>query len=123
MYVTNRLRPDDKTITPDAIPQALFIPAREMLTGYPHYQSLSQEFELPYDSTYDNLVTKLGLPYKKQLTREYGEIVEAIEAAIDGKIFLRDEKFYYHWEPSCNSCATAACAAGWCCCGMSRRPT
>jgi len=96
MYVTNRLRPDDKTITPDAIPQALFIPAREMLTVYPHYQSLSQEFELPYDSTYDNLVTKLGLPYKKQLTREYGEIVEAIEAAIDGKIFLRDEKFYYH---------------------------
>ena len=96
MHVTNRLRPDDNTITPDAIPQALFIPAREMLTVYPHYQSLAKEFILPYDATFDNLITKLGIPYKRQLPKEYEAIVAAIEKAIDGKIFLRDEKFYYH---------------------------
>ena len=95
MRATNRLRPKDN-FNPKAVPKALFVPAREVLSMYPHYQSLATEYDLPYDATFDHLIAKLGLPYKKKLSKDYQNIAAAIETAIDGKIFLRDEKFYYH---------------------------
>ena len=77
------------------IPSALFIPVHELLTIYPNYQSLSKMYHLPYDATVDHAIAKLGLPYKKETPKEYDEIVKMLEKAIDGKIFLKNEKFYF----------------------------
>ena len=74
---------------------ALYLPVHELLTIYPNYQSLSKMYQLPYDSTVDDAIAKLGLPYKKETPKEYDEIVKVLEEAIDGKIFLKNEKFYF----------------------------
>lgn len=78
------------------IPEALFLPTRELLSIYPNYQSLSKKYHLPYDQTYDDTIAVLGLPYQKERIAEYEKIVSELENAIDGKIFLKNEKFYYH---------------------------
>ncbi len=85
-------------IHPGDIPSALFIPVHELLTIYPNYQSLSKMYHLPYDATVDHAIAKLGLPYKKETPKEYDEIVKVLENAIDGKIFLKNEKFYFSHE-------------------------
>lgn len=78
------------------LPEALFLPTRELLTIFPHYLSLLRMYKLPYDSTYDDCITKLGLPPSNQYAEEFSSIVKDLEEAIDGTIFLRDDKFYYH---------------------------
>ena len=80
----------------DLIPEVLFLPTRELLTIYPNYQSLSKKFHLPYDQTYDDTIVALGLPYEKEKVAEYEMIITKLEKAIDGRIFLRNEKFYFH---------------------------
>ena len=77
------------------IPSALFIPVHELLTIYPNYQSLSKMYHLPYDATVDHAIVKLGLPYLKETPKEYDEIIKVLEEAIDGKIFLKNERFYF----------------------------
>ena len=77
---------------------ALYLPVHELLTIYPNYQSLSKMYQLPYDSTVDDAIARLGLPYKKETPKEYDEIVKVLENAIDGKIFLKNEKFYFSHE-------------------------
>ena len=74
---------------------ALYLPVHELLTIYPNYQSLSKMYQLPYDSTVDDAIARLGLPYKKETPKEYDEIVKILEKEIDGKIFLKNEKFYF----------------------------
>jgi len=78
------------------VPLPLFLPSRELLTIYPNYQSLSKHFNLPYDSTYDDTISLLGLPYLKQVPEIFTGIVKELEKAIDGKIYLKNEKFFFH---------------------------
>ena len=80
----------------DALPRTLFLQTRELLTIYPHYLALRREYVLPYDLTYDDTIGKLGLPYRSESTAAFESIVADLERAIDGKMFLRDEKFYFH---------------------------
>lgn len=75
---------------------AIFLPARELLTMYRNYLPLSAEYEMPYDLTFDKAIVKLGLPYKREHSPEYLKIIASLEEAIQGRIFLKDEKFYYH---------------------------
>ena len=78
------------------LPEALFLPTRELLTIFPHYLSLLRMYKLPYDSTYDDCITKLGLPPSNQYAEEFSSIIKDLEKAIDGTIFLSDDRFYYH---------------------------
>lgn len=78
------------------LPSCIFFPCRELLTIYPHYLSLRREFQLPYDSTYDDTIAKLGLPPRNNKSEQAIEIIQTLENAIDGKVFLKNEKFYYH---------------------------
>lgn len=80
----------------DLLPEALFLPTREMLTIFPHYLSLRKMYKLPYDSTYDDAIARLGLPPMNENSAEFETIVQKLEKAIDGRIFLKDEKFYFH---------------------------
>lgn len=85
-----------RKIPSDALPRTLFLQTRELLTIYPHYLALRREYVLPYDLTYDDTIGKLGLPYRSENTAAFESIVTQLEKAIDGKVFLRDEKFYFH---------------------------
>ena len=97
VIATNILNAKEKLSIPSSlIPECLFIPTREILTIYPNYQSLSKKYHLPYDQTYDDTIVALGLPYQKEQSNEYNGIVAELEKAIDGKIFLKNEKFYFH---------------------------
>lgn len=97
IVLTNMLNSKKTTQFPsDLIPEVLFLPTRELLTIYPNYQSLSKRYHLPYDQTYDDTIVALGLPYEKEKVAEYDKIITKLEKAIDGKIFLRNEKFYFH---------------------------
>ena len=83
-------------IPPGLLPEALFLPTRELLTIFPYYLSLLRMYKLPYDSTYDDCITKLGLPPSNQYADEFSSIIKDLQKAIDGTIFLRDDRFYYH---------------------------
>ena len=74
----------------------IFIPARELLSMYQNFRSLNDEYDLPYDKTVVDTISKLGLPYLKNESKEFTSLIKSIESVMDGKIFLRDEKFYYH---------------------------
>lgn len=74
----------------------IFLPARELLSMYQNFRSLNDEYDLPYDGTIVDTISKLGLPYLKVETEDYKSLIKSLESSIDGRIFLRDEKFYYH---------------------------
>ena len=74
----------------------IFIPARELLSMYQNFRSLNDEYDLPYDRTVVDTISKLGLPYLKNESKEFTSLIKSIESVMDGKIFLRDERFYYH---------------------------
>lgn len=90
LFVKNKKNPFN------LLPKVLFLPTRELLTIFPHYLALRKEYQLPYDSTYDDTIGKLGLPLMNEDTKEFFSIVKELEEAIDGRIFLKDEKFYFH---------------------------
>ena len=83
-------------IPSNLLPEGLFLPTRELLTIFPYYLALRKRYKLPYDSTYDDAIASLGLPPQEQDSKEFKTIVQRLENAIDGRIFLKDEKFYFH---------------------------
>ncbi|MBR6471927.1 MAG: AAA family ATPase [Victivallales bacterium] len=79
-----------------ALPKCVFFPCRELLSIFPHYLALRQEFILPYDSTYDDTIGKLGMPQRNGLSVMLKSIIASLENSINGKIILKNERFYYH---------------------------
>ena len=80
----------------NALPKCVFFPCRELLSIFPHYLALRREYVLPYDSTYDDTIGKLGLPRKNGTSMVLKSIMSSLEEAMNGTIFLQNEKFYYH---------------------------
>jgi len=94
----------------------VFLPARELLTVYKNFYSLNNRYQLPYDSTYNDIMLKLGMPYLRQIPEQFRNIVECLENAIDGKIFLDNEQFYYRLPKqvdSSNDMDVNMAAEGW----------
>ena len=78
--------------------QGIFLPARDLLTLYPNYLSLSKMYHLPYDETYEDTIVKLGIPYLREESKEFKSLIHDLEESIHGKIYLQNERFYYHAE-------------------------
>ncbi len=93
---TNMESEQGKPYPVDTLPKCVFFPSRELLTIFPHYLALRREFILPYDSTYDDTIGKLGLPPKNGKSAMLQDIIASLETAIHGTVFLKNEKFYYH---------------------------
>ena len=75
--------------------KGIFLPARDMLTLYPNFQSLSKVYHLPYDGTYEDTIVKLGIPYLREEPSEFKHLIHALEESIHGKIYLKNERFHY----------------------------
>ncbi len=89
------VKPDKLELTYAAQENGLFLQARDMLTIYPNFLSLTQRYILPYDITYEDTIGKLGIPYLKEEPREFSELIHSLEQNIHGKIYLKNERFYY----------------------------
>ena len=76
--------------------KGLYLPARDLLTIYPNYMSLSKMYHLPYDETYEDTIVKLGIPYLREESKEFKSLINDLEESIHGKIYLQNERFYYH---------------------------
>lgn len=114
--VGNMLHTKSTDIIPDDLfTEVLFLPTHELLSIYPNYQSLSKKYDLPYDRTYNDCIAALGLPYEKESSKEYDSIVKTLEDAIGGRIFLKDEKFFFHpaSAPENENFAINMTAEGW----------
>lgn len=73
----------------------LFFQAREMLSIYKNFRSLNDKYRLPYDSSMEDTVSKLGMPYLRNLPDEFQHIIQQMEHCIRGKIYLQNEQFYF----------------------------
>ena len=66
----------------------IYLPARELLSIYPHFLSLSERYNLPYDGTYQDTIKLLGLPYLNEVPKAFKRIVNLLEKKLRGEIYL-----------------------------------
>lgn len=74
---------DDKRST-------VFIPVKEMLSHSPGFLSLYKEREIHFDETYPDIISKATLPSLRDKTK----YLPMIQKVIDGKIIVKDDKFF-----------------------------
>jgi len=74
----------------------VYLPAREILSIYPHFLSLSEKYDLPYDGTYQDTIKLLGLPYLNEVPEAFRKIVGLLEKNLGGEIYLDPQagRFY-----------------------------
>ena len=82
----------------DCRSETLFFQARELLTIYKGYRSLNDRYDLPYDQSYSDTISKLGMPYLREIPTEYQKITNELGKAIKGKIYLENEQFRFRLE-------------------------
>ena len=92
-----KMQPDSKIgFSFPSLENGVFLQARETLTMYPGYFSLDQRYHLPYDSTFGDTISKLGMPYLRNVPKDFEMMVKEIREVIHGDIYLKNERFYYH---------------------------
>ena len=74
----------------------IYLPARELLSIYPHFLSLSEKYDLPYDGTYQDTIKLLGLPYLNKVPEAFRKLVDLLEKNLAGVIYLDPQagRFY-----------------------------
>lgn len=85
----------DVELYPLSLPP-VYLPAREVLSIYPHFLSLSAKYALPYDGTYQDAIKLLGLPYLNEVPEAFRKIVDLLEKNLGGEIYLDPQagRFY-----------------------------
>lgn len=68
----------------------VFIPVKEMLSHSPGFVSLYREREIHFDETYPDIISKATLPP----FRDKSKYLTMIQKVIDGKIIVKDDKFF-----------------------------
>ena len=74
----------------DDIRSTVFIPVKEMLSHSPGFLSLYKEREIHFDETYPDIISKAFLPPRRDKTK----YLAMIQKVIDGKIVVKDDKFF-----------------------------
>lgn len=73
----------------EVVERPVYFPAKELLSIFPNFVSLYEEYHLPYDETYLDTMRLLGLPYARgPRDSDFEGVVQAIENAIGGTIRL-----------------------------------
>lgn len=74
---------------------SVFIPTREILSIYPGFSSLYDEYETPFDVTWRDLAGALGKPPLKGPHNDaVNALLPPLEEALDGKVLLEQGRFY-----------------------------
>ena len=69
----------------------LFFPAKEVLSMYPGFTALYEKYALSFDETYYDVCKAIENPLLKEPNQE---LLEKIEAVMEGKIILKNNNFY-----------------------------
>lgn len=72
----------------------IFIPAKDMLTHSKGFLSLSDKFDMPFDETYSDIISKSLLPNLKNLPEMGASILTKLEKIIGGKVIAENETFF-----------------------------
>jgi energy-coupling factor transporter ATP-binding protein EcfA2 len=72
----------------------VFFPTREMLSVFPGFVSLYDEYRLEFDETYYDLAKALDSPAKKRHSADVNSLIAEIERLIGGHIVFENGKFY-----------------------------
>lgn len=82
---------DEKTVDTGDI---VFIPAKDMLTHSKSFLSLYDKFDMPFDKTYKDIISKSLLPNLREIPKIGKNILNKIEKIIGGKVVVENETFY-----------------------------
>lgn len=72
----------------------IFIPAKDMLTHSKSFLSLYEKFDMPFDKTHKDIISKSLLPNLRQIPEIGQNILSRIENIIGGKVVVENETFY-----------------------------
>lgn len=75
----------------------VFIPAKDMLTHSKSFMSMYDKFEMPFDRTYYDIISKSLLPNLKEIPTIGKTILPKIEKIIGGKVLVENEIFYIEY--------------------------
>ena len=72
---------------------AVFLPTNELLSIFPGFMSMQQVYRdnWPYDQTYVDTIKYLGLPPIQSQGKLYKELIQEVEKAIHGHIYLNEQ--------------------------------
>ena len=99
------------------INKAVFLPAQELLSIFPGFQSMHQIYRdnWPYDQTISDCISYLGLPPIKSQENFFNKIIKEVEKAIHGHIYLNEQgtRFLMQMEHSKTIYEIPLVATGW----------
>ncbi|OON98456.1 MAG: hypothetical protein ATN35_04810 [Epulopiscium sp. Nele67-Bin004] len=72
----------------------VFIPAKDMLTHSKGFMSINDMYNMPFDKTYYDIISRALLPTLKEISPEAQEILKSIEKIIGGQVIVENEVFY-----------------------------
>lgn len=84
---------------PEVQDTVVFLPSKEMLAVFPGFLSLHHEYHLPYDGSDVDAITLLGLPYLNSVPEEFRAIIDLLEDAVGGRIYLNDSGTRFLMQP------------------------
>ncbi len=92
----------EKEVTIKSVPEKLFekkgifVPTKEMLSVFPGFTLLYRRREIEFDETYYDLCSALEAPLLRKLHSypEKIEIIESLEKILNGKIKIKNGRFY-----------------------------
>ncbi|MDD3322190.1 MAG: AAA family ATPase [Paludibacter sp.] len=79
---------------PKAIESLVFIPAKDILTHSKGFLSLYDKFDMPFDKTYYDIISKSLLPNLKKIPEIGKSILPKLEKLIDGKVVVENDTFF-----------------------------
>ncbi|MDM8546874.1 AAA family ATPase [Candidatus Venteria ishoeyi] len=83
------------TSYPNKPSSPIFLPAKEILSIYPKFTSLYEEFYLAFDETYYDLCKTLNRPLRKKLNKKEQSLIQDLEVLIDNaKVIFEGDRFY-----------------------------
>jgi len=104
-FSSHTIKPEKATLTGStkiwkASPlEAVFIPVKDMMANAPGFSSLFEAREIHFEEVYVDIIRKVFLPFLKGPTdRERKRLLEILQKAISGKIFLNNEEFFLRSE-------------------------
>ncbi len=74
--------------------KSIFIPAKDMLTHSKGFMSMYEEYSMPFDDTYYDIIKKALLPNLKEIPQIGKNILPILEKIIGGKVIVENETFF-----------------------------
>lgn len=79
---------------PNYFKSSIFIPAKDFLTHSKGFLSMYDKFDMPFDKTYYDIISKSLLPNLKKIPEIGKAVLPKLENIIGGKVIVENETFF-----------------------------